>query len=180
VLQFVDSLILYPTVVRLGHVFTNPVFTVEASYGQTWERSVSTLFLHSVCFVLVIFENVFKHAADGAFGLMVFPFILVWVSLLFFCLFFFFNFRFINYWGTIRSSKVFLCIIFYLYEIQIEITKAAIELVCFAIFAWLTAILKAHIDNFMNLIELLLKSFEPILELLHVVKIYVFILEIVF
>ena len=86
--QFVDSLILYPTVVRLGHVFTNAIFTVEASYGQTWERSVSALLLHSVCFVLIIFHNVFKNAADGAFGLIVFPFILVWIrwiSLLFFC-----------------------------------------------------------------------------------------------
>ena len=175
--QFVNSLILYPTVVRLGHVFTNAIFAVEASYGQTWERSVSALLLNSVCFVLVIFHNIFENAADGPFGLIVFPFIFVWISLLFFFLFFFFNFCFINYWGCIRSSKFFLCIIFYLYEIQIEILETAIQLVRFAIFAWLTAILKAEIDDFMHLIEFLFKSFEPILELLHVVEIYVFILK---
>ena len=50
----------------------------------------------------------------------------------------------------------------------------------FAIFAWLTATLKAQIDDFMDLIEFLFKSFEAILELLHVVEIYIFVLEIVF
>jgi hypothetical protein len=50
---------------------------------------------------------------------------------------------------------------------------------CFAVFAWFTAILKAQIDYFMYLIEFLLKSLEPILELLHVVEIYIFVLEII-
>ena len=178
--QFVDPLILHPTVVRLGHVLTDAIFTVKSTYRQTWEWSVPALVLHSICFIIIVFHNILKNVADGAFGLMIFSFIPVWVSSFFLFLFFFLNFCFTYYRGTIRCTEVFLGIVFYLYKIQIEILKTAIQLLRFAIFAWFTAILKAQINYFMYLIEFLLKSLEPVLELLHVVKIYVFVLEIIF
>lgn len=182
--QFVDSLILHPTVVRLGHELADAVFTVETTNRQTWKGSISALVLQSICFIFIILENTFKNVANGSFGLVILPFILIRLC---FCvcdnslfLFFFFNLHVLNYWSTVRCCQVFLSIIFYLYKIQIEILKAAIQLVCFAIFAGFTAILKSQIDYFMDLIEFLFKPFESILELLHVVTIDIFILKIIF